>query len=212
MGEAPGCLVRYGLTGHVGRFAVDPAGGLELGRGQAVVVRTDRGIELGEVLVPATAAASGDLDESSPRLLRAADPEDLDAARRCESLRPARFEACLDVLDGAGWDLVLLDVEPLLDLETTILHVLADPDADLALLRARFRSVADLDVVFEACGADPLAAPARTPAARGGCGDCDCSSGGCGSRAAEPEPEPAAASCGTAGAHSGCASCGLKRR
>ncbi|QEH38492.1 hypothetical protein OJF2_70950 [Aquisphaera giovannonii] len=212
MGEGPGCLVRYGLTGHVGRFPVDPSSGLGAARGQAVVVRTDRGLELGEVLVPSAAGAEAPGD-GSHRVLRAAGPDDLAAARRGESLRAERFAACREVLDGAGpgLDLELLDVEPLLDPETTVLHVLGVAAGDLALLRARFRSLMDIDVVFESCGADPLAAPAPPPSSsRGGCGDCDCGAGGCGSsRKAEPGP---AASCGTATAHAGCASCGLHRR
>ena len=53
MEQDPAYLVRYGLMGHVGRFPLDLSRRIEakIGRGQTVVILTDRGVELGEVLV-----------------------------------------------------------------------------------------------------------------------------------------------------------------
>jgi hypothetical protein len=248
MEHDPGCLVRYGLMGHVGRFPFESAAGESLERGQAVVVRTDRGLELGEVLVspgpsiPSRRTGAGwpdrgtggrgegkdELDQSQPRVVRPASPADLECAGRSLALRPERFSTCREILDEAGWALDLLDVEPLLDQSTTVLHVLGPGNLDLALLRARFRSLSNFDVVFEAVGSGAVLEAewmlgSTSAASRGRCGDCDCSAGECGralrrtsDAVTDSEPIPAASTespsgaCGSS-AHSGCASCVVTR-
>ena len=44
-------LIRYGVMRHVGRFSALSVGESSLERGQLVVIQTDRGVELGEVLI-----------------------------------------------------------------------------------------------------------------------------------------------------------------
>jgi hypothetical protein len=171
------CLVRHGLAGRVGWYAADaPAPG----RGEAVVLRTSRGVELGEVLkVEPSKARAGEDSIGVFRVLRAAEPADLELAQDVERLRDARFDLCRRVVEEAGWALELVDVEPLLDL-STVLHVLPLEEFDPALVRARFRMSGDFDVHVETLGDEPATAPA-------------------------PEPEPeAAGGCGT-----GCGSCGV---
>src|SRR6266536_5968675 len=48
-------LVRHGVMRFIGAF--DPPAGVALNRREAVVLKTDRGVELGEVLCPATPQA-----------------------------------------------------------------------------------------------------------------------------------------------------------
>lgn len=129
-----------------------------------------------------------------------------------------------EILDEEGWPLELIDVETLLDQDTTVIHYLGPRNLDLAPLRARFRSSSGFDVVFEPAGLDPgpqLAGPAP-PTGRGAanrCGDCDCSGGGCGTTTAEALAIPEAGSrtedsstepCGQS-AHQGCSSCGISK-
>jgi hypothetical protein len=171
------CLVRHGLAGRVGWFAADEP---SPGRGEAVVLRTSRGIELGEVLkVEPSKARAGEDSIGVFRVLRTAGEADLELARDAERLRDARFGLCRRVVEEEGWPLELVDVEPLLDL-STVLHVLPLDEFDPALVRARFRVSGDFDVHVEALGDEP---------------------------AAEPEPEPAPKSSGGCG--SGCSSCGV---
>jgi hypothetical protein len=243
MDQEPGYLVRYGLMGHVGMFRLDPATDLSLERGQAVVIHTHRGEEVGEVLTrlgvtvrspssSADVAASG--GDAAPargarsgllRLLRPACAADLENAHRSARLNAERFTICQRILGQQGGPLELIDVETLLDQHTTVIHYLGPRELDLTLLRARFRTACDFDILFEPAGADPGAgwdAGRSSPASErsGRCGDCDCSGGGCGSaldgmsfalsmedsiRAAAP-----AGSCGGS-AHSGCSSCGIAK-
>src|SRR5271165_6852570 len=181
MEQDPAYLVRYGLMGHVGRFPLDRGRRLEvqISRGQAVVILTDRGVELGEVLVapvrssparedagesqegeaPDSSVRAGDaewnLDPDGPRLLRPAAAADLEDARRSQSLRAERFTLCQRILGDGGWPIDLNDVEPLLDPNTTVLHVLGSLELSLATLRSEFRSRSDFDVLFEPAGSSP---------------------------------------------------------
>jgi hypothetical protein len=255
MEQDPAYLVRYGLMGHVGRFPLDLGRRLEakIERGQAVVILTDRGVELGEVLVAPVlsspprddasesregeapgslnraADAELNLDPDRPRLLRLAAPADLEDARRSEALRAERFTLCQRILGDGGWTIDLIDVEPLLDQNTTVLHVLGSLDLNLASLRAEFRSRSDFDVLFEPAGSSPglargpALAPEHFPAIEEPvrrCGDCDCSDGGCGGTASAWKLSAAAiampksdspGSCRVSSSHSGCASCGVSK-
>ncbi len=219
--------------GHVGQFPLDPEArpAAQITRGQTVVILTDRGVELGEVLVvPAGSCSPGErvpkLGLDQPRLLRPAVPADMEDARRSEALRLERFAVCQQILEDAGWRLDLIDVEPLLDPDTTVLHVLGPPDVNLTALRSTFRTRSDFDVIFEYAGsstglssghAADTGHPGSIPDSARRCGDCDCADGGCGvaasgreasSVAAGMSKNPSPSPCGVSSSHSGCASCG----
>ena len=210
------CLVRYGLMGHVGWFALDAGFGPGFERGRAVVVRTSRGVELGEVLVVLDASAPGvrsRIAEDSIdafRVLRSAGDDDLALGREVDRLRESRFDACRRIVAEAGWPLELIDVEPLLD-QTTVLHYLGGDGLDLGPIRARFRASCEFDVSFEDLGADPATAaspPAAAPR-NGGCGDCNCGAGGCSTSSKPPHEPQTAATDGAESSHSGCSGCGV---
>jgi hypothetical protein len=208
--------------GYVGRF-LPPAecvGPLE--RGQVVVIQTDRGIELGEVLI-----GLDDLPESPSsdrsQVLRRASPEDLAEARRADTMRSERFALCQRILQEGDWPWELIDVELMLDGRDTVLHYLGPHQLDASTLRARFRMTCVFDVVFEPVGVDleNEALEEFSPASGGhaGCQRCGGSDGGCGSGgcrqpanalAAPPAPSAALGGCATA-RHSGCTSCGISR-
>ena len=247
MDDEPVTLVRYGLMGHVGPFAGtlpgEPATGPE--RGRLLVIRTDRGEELGEVLLhlpsascerkpwrqsrDASAAAPSTLMADDwadrPRLVRAALSEDLENSRQAERLRGERFDLCRQILGEGRWPLELLDVEPLLDLDTTVLHLLGPSGLDLDLLRAEFRGRCDFRVVFEylaSCTGSSLggATEPYSALARGRCECCDCAEGfapacqDCASNAEketrEQSSSAALASCGDQ-AHTSCEVCEIEK-
>ena len=166
-------LIRYGVMSHVGRFSALPMCETIFERGQLVVIRTDRGVELGEVLTAvegkpvaaghqpgATAAQEGEIDlgslvaADSPHVLRLADPEDLARSKSAQAARPSRFSVCQRILQEGNWPWELVDVEPLLDGRATVIHYLGPHRLDVAPLRARFRVECDIDVVLEPIGAD----------------------------------------------------------
>ena len=147
-----GCsyLIRYGVMSHVGRFSSSPDVDSVLERGQTVVIQTDRGVELGEVLVALDASGekagrSLSLDQGSRHVLRVAGPDDLSCSRDAEELRPSRFSLCQRMLREGNWPWELIDVEPLLDGRATVLHYLGPRQLDFAAsasaisYRMRFR-------------------------------------------------------------------------
>jgi hypothetical protein len=230
-------LIQYGVMGHLGRFRALPECDGPLGRGQLVVIQTDRGVELGEILVPVEERRGGGqareegsatgLDDPEPeaarrsRVLRLAGTDDLARSRRAEAMRTDRFLICRRVLEEADWPVELVDVELLLDERATVLHYLGPRSLDDASLRARFRMTCDFDVLLEPVGADldEAIAEAIDPAvsaADHGCTSCGRSGGGCGSGSTASTAgegvvaESAARGC-AATPHSGCASCGISR-
>jgi hypothetical protein len=172
-------LVRYGLWRQVGRFAADSP---ELERGQTVVVRSHRGTELGEVLTRISSspedASPSDLRETA-RVLRPANPEDLERARRLDLERPRRFELCQRMILAHNATLELIDVEPLLDGRRTVLHYLGPRRLDAAELLATLGSTWEIDGLLEPVSRDGPE-PAWMPRAEDpGCAHCG-SGGGCG--------------------------------
>jgi hypothetical protein len=233
-------LIRYGVMRHVGRFSALSVGESSLERGQLVVIQTDRGVELGEVLialegksapardVPGKTTSGSNCEEGmdsvsidSSRVLRVADADDLSLSKCAEELRSSRFRLCQKILRDGNWPWELVDVEPLLDGRATVLHYLGPHQLDVAPLRARFRVECDLDVVLEPVGDDleseHSASDAHDDGTGGGCGSCGCSDGGgCGSAPAPPPaghralPDPSVSGCAPK-SHSGCSSCGISR-
>jgi len=187
--------VRYGLMGRVGRFLA-PSDAFE--RGQSVVVETRRGRELGEVLLPANPPSTqANVPTAMARVLRTTTEDDLACATRTRADRDRRFSLCQQVFQQGVWPFDLIDVEPLLDDGRTVVHYLGPHDLDVAGLLAVFRSVHDLDLVFEPVGRDtPDEATDSEPTAPG-CGSCGAGAGGCGT--------------GGSGGHSGCSDCALKK-
>ncbi len=187
-------LVRYGSMAHVGRFhfSDETGNGGVLERGAAVVIRTERGAELGEVLArhweTHNSLTDNALDqdqivsgEQHAVILRRATGADEAGARAAQALQVSRFAECERILREADWPGELIEVEMLLDGGTAVLHYVAFEEFDAGVLRARFRVMCDLDVVMERVGGDLVAAevePGSDPDASGGCSSGGCSTGG----------------------------------
>jgi hypothetical protein len=195
-------LIRYGTMSRIGQFWSEAAG---LARGQAVVIRTHRGTELGEVLLDVPQANGAPPAVGSAAIVRLAAPEDHEAARRAADERHARFAACVRIFEDGVWPIELIDAEPLLDDGRTVLHYLGPHDLDSAGLRAIVRDRCGFDVVLEPVGRD---APhdeehADSSSVNGhGCGSCGGSGGGCG---------PGGCSTAAEGQGGGCGDCGVKK-
>ena len=151
-------LVRVGAIGHVGRFvSVDP---VTFGRGSRVICRTQRGLEVGEVLAHSErVAARGESDGSLLRRMSAED--ELLWARLCKN-RDEAFVACQRFLDEQQFSVALLDVEPLFDGSRLFFYFLGDvpPQLETRLdqLAAAYESEAKLakftEAVEHGCGPD----------------------------------------------------------
>jgi hypothetical protein len=180
-------LVHHGAAGHVGRFRSADGDGCT--RGDAVVVRSQRGLELGRVLAAAELQRLPFPDGFVGELVRRASAEDFSLAERGRATGLELCAAGERLAVASGLPLAVLDAEVLLDGRQAVLHVLklAACDegpwlADLGdrhgmILRlhdlAREEPAKDDEHGCTACGAEGCGG--------GGCGSCGSDGGGCSS-------------------------------
>lgn len=124
-------LVRVGALGSVGRFTSVDA--VRYPRAARVVVRTGRGLELGEVLAAPDGPDDGEADGS---ILRGVTVEDQLLAARLEKNRQAAYEACAARLAETGAAAVLMDVEHLFDGHTLLFYFLGPWTSEIEALTA----------------------------------------------------------------------------
>lgn len=104
-------LVRYSLLGEIGKFIAADA--VRYARHSRVIVRSRRGLEVGEVLaepVPTDSAQHND-----GQILRKMTIEDELLVARLDSHRHSAFEACAALLQEHNVPAALMDVEHLFD-------------------------------------------------------------------------------------------------
>ena len=122
-------IVRCGQMRQLGEFAGLPE--QPHTRGQRVVVQSDRGLELGEVLCPATAHSVSFME--NPRrgaILRVASPEDLAADLALAGRRDTGFAACREFIARRRLQMDLVDVEAILGGERMVFYYLAEQRVD----------------------------------------------------------------------------------
>jgi hypothetical protein len=183
-------LVSYGSSGEFGRFR--PLTPLVGCRGDRVVVRSHRGLELGVLLCPATPGHAHFLPNTSVgQLLRLAGPDDQRMAERQRERAHDLFAEACRLTAELNLPLEVVDVEVLLDGEQAILHHLHWDEFDERDLVSALVRQHDLRVRLHSL----RTAPAE---AEHGCGRPDCGrkeGGGC-------------STCGSGG---GCSSCGAAK-
>jgi len=173
------CLVRYGTLGWVGLFGT--VDGVDCRHRDRVVVRTHRGLELGEVLCDSSDRTL-QVGDSQPtgELLRLAGNEELSAhSDRTAHLVTPVIHAAQKRLTENGINLTIVDAELLFDDESAVLYFLGEsrPDAGpLVTDVAREHGLERIELTS-------LIEPPRGGCGSGGCGDggCGTGGGGCGS-------------------------------
>lgn len=192
MVEAQEYLASFGRNGEFGRFRT--AAPLQLRRGERVVVRGARGLEIAEVLRPATSRHAHFLPNTSVgQLLRRLTPADEQNECHLRLRAQQVFERGGQLAAEMGLPLLLIDVEVLLDGEHAVLHQLRGQDADVR----PFVSTLSREFALHITLVDPSRDRERADVEEDeplGCGRPDCGhreDGGCGT-------------CGSGG----CGSCG----
>lgn len=166
-------LVRVGAMGHVGRFlAVDRAC---YPRATRVIVRTARGLEIGEVL--AGPDDSTELEPLDGDLVRAMAVEDELLAARIDRNRQVAYDACAALLTERAIPAVLIDVEHLFDGQAIFFYFLGEVIPELETLTAELAEAYETKVKFrkftetliEGCGPGCGTEAAK---GQGGCDSC----------------------------------------
>lgn len=170
----PHYFVSYGVMGDVAVFTT--AAGTTFGRGQDVVVVTDRGTEVGTILAQARETSTDpEMEEDGDsrqwdqwRVLRALGPIDAERLVAHAERRQEEFDAWQHRLARLMIRMELVDVEYLLDDAAVVLHVLADEDADFSPIQSTLSKIAGKRLIFRRFGEDP-AGPRKAGCAGGSC-------------------------------------------
>lgn len=122
-------IVRYGSMRFLGEFL-----GLrdqKHVRDQRVVVRTDRGHELGEVLCPATDRTASFLaNPVRGEMVRIALPEDFEVSHSQTAMKERMLETCREFIANRRLQMDLIDAEPILGGERLVFYYLAEKRVD----------------------------------------------------------------------------------
>lgn len=100
-------------------------------RGMEVVVRTDRGLEIGQVLCEATDDALSHLDQPpTGQVVREVLSEDLAAINGIDGTRSQKIAACEKHIEALGLKMKLIDVESLFGGERLVVFYLSEERVD----------------------------------------------------------------------------------
>jgi cell fate regulator YaaT (PSP1 superfamily) len=122
-------IVRHGAMRYLGEF--EAAEGATHPRGQAVILRTERGQETGQVLCEATPRAVELLAEPTHgQILRPMTAEDQRHVEALKELQGREFEGCLRFIAQRKLQMELVDVEHLFGGERIIFYFLAEKRVD----------------------------------------------------------------------------------
>ncbi len=179
-------LIAYGALGDFGRFR--PARLLKCRRGDRVVIRTHRGVELGEVLRDATPGHAQYLPNTTVgTLLRLTTGEDDLVAATMRERAAQLCDEARKQTESLGLPLVVLDAEMLLDGEHAALHFVRSTECDVRPLVSGLSTRFAVHLLVEDLTSERKSEHScGSCGSGGGCGDCG--SGGCGScGSAKPE-------------------------
>lgn len=114
-------------------------------RGNQVIARTQRGLEVGEVLCEATEHALANLQNPAEgQILRKMTSQDELELRKLRDQEEAEFKACQGHVDKLGLEMKLVDVEHLFGGERVVVYYLAENRVDfrelVRILAAEFQT------------------------------------------------------------------------
>jgi len=123
-------IVRHGVMRLLGEFEPLDADRL-YERGQTVVVQTERGRELGEVLCPSSPRAVQMLTEPSHgQIVRTLTAEDRAELSRLRERQAFEYDRCREFIKGRNLQMDMVDVEHLFGGERLIFYFLAEKRVD----------------------------------------------------------------------------------
>lgn len=145
----PTTAVRFGYMNHIGEFTHEP--GMLFGCGGKVVIRSERGIELGEQVSLTCHGCDKSvnrdqmkayIDNSGPdflrlkagQILREATPSDLTDAAHLKRDEPERIRFCQEAADRLGLEMKIVASEHLLGGERIIFYFMSEGRVDFRTL------------------------------------------------------------------------------
>jgi cell fate regulator YaaT (PSP1 superfamily) len=121
-------IARHGAMRSLGEFEADEAA---YARGQAVIVRTERGLEVGDVLCEATPRAVQLIAEPTHgQIIRRLSPEDTQEVTRLQDCERQEFATCRQLIGERNLQMELVNVEHLFGGERIVFYFLAEKRVD----------------------------------------------------------------------------------
>ena len=103
----------------------------EYARGQDVIIRTSRGLEVGCVLCEATDDALSYLDQApNGQILRSVTPQDANEAQHLDGAKTDKIKICRRVIQESGLPMRLVDIEQVFGGERIVIYFLSDDRVD----------------------------------------------------------------------------------
>lgn len=125
----PKYIVRFGAMRILGAFA--PAGEQQYARGTHVILRTDRGLEAGQVLCLANPQTTENLKSPTEgQILRQMTAEDIHELACIHDQEQTEFKICLGFIQKSGLEMELVDVEHIFGGERIVVYYLAEGRVD----------------------------------------------------------------------------------
>jgi len=122
-------IVRYGTMRSLGVMASRSDG--QFRRGMEVVVRTDRGLEVGQVLCESTEDALSHLDQPAHgTIVRAVSDDDANDIDAIDGARLSNIETCRQHVQKLGLAMKLVEVEQLLGRQRMVVYYLSEDRVD----------------------------------------------------------------------------------
>lgn len=135
----PKYVVRYGSIRALG--VLSTRGGDQYARGSKVIARTNRGLEVGEVLCEATEEAVSHLkDPTHGQILRSMSAEDANELAHLKGNERSEFEICNRHVDELQLDMQLVDIDHLFGGERIVIYYLSEERVDFRELVKRLAS------------------------------------------------------------------------
>lgn len=122
----------YGAMRNIGIFRTEIS---DLHRGEKCILRTDRGVELGEVVCRCEPGATGKEEEPIGQILRRATPRDIARAEEIEEqFAPQEYNFCQSKIREHNLPMKLVSVEHLFGGDKIIFYFLAEGRVDFRAL------------------------------------------------------------------------------
>lgn len=163
-------VIQHGVAGRLGRFRA--SSGPVMNRGDSVVIRGRRGLEIGTVLCRAGSTPL-DADGFVGEIVRVASGADAQLQQDNQEFGQTVFESARRMAADSGLALILVDIEVAFDRKSALLHAILAQQCETELLLAEVGETYGLIVRLHELN-EPVAEDEH------GCGSCG-SGGGCGS-------------------------------
>ena len=130
-------LVRYGVMRHLAILST--RGGAVFERGAKVIARTNRGLEVGEILCEASPEKrdNSEIPAAEGQVLREMTSEDANEQAHIEASTRHEFELCRQHVDQLGLQMKMVDIEHLFGGERIVVYYLAEGRIDFRELVKR---------------------------------------------------------------------------